>query len=234
MKINKKITLIIICTIIIAHSKSFLLALNPENKPMFGSARATNKNQKLNNDALVQAVIDNDIQKVQQLLDAGADVNQIGKPQGAPLYAAVTPLFMAAQYGRTDIAKLLLKAGANINTVSKEGKTPLWIATYYSRIESLDVDDDHTKIIQLLISAGADVNKANRLGDTPLLLAAGIESTDAVQLLIAAGADINKANKRGFTPLYIATQAGYTDIVQLLIAAGANVSTPNRKKANKR
>jgi ankyrin repeat protein len=93
-----------------------------------------------------------DIQTVRQHLAAGTDVN--GKdPSGGS-----TPLLVAALFGQTEAARLLLEKGANVNSKNNEGATPLLVAAFFC----------HPETVKLLLEKGADVRAKNNRGETPL------------------------------------------------------------------
>jgi ankyrin repeat protein/beta-lactamase regulating signal transducer with metallopeptidase domain len=72
------------------------------------------------------------------LIERGADVNLTGEPSG------ITPLQLAVEAKRADVARMLLGKGADPNrTSSQNGNTPLVIAR------------GNTEITQMLINAGA-------------------------------------------------------------------------------
>jgi ankyrin repeat protein len=86
------------------------------------------------------------------LIDEGADVNQ------RSAYCNYTPLFLAAKFGKIEIAKLLLAEGAGINDVAGEwDQTPLHIAIEFSNIE----------MVKYLLENGADLNIGDKSGWTP-------------------------------------------------------------------
>lgn len=58
------------------------------------------------------------------------------------------PLAIAAKYGYTDIAKLLIDRGAQVNNEDQDGHTPLYNASKYGHIE----------IVKLLLANGANPN----------------------------------------------------------------------------
>ena len=124
-------------------------------------------------DELVTAARWNYTEKLITLLAAGANVNHAD-------YSDETPLCEAANYGQTEVIKLLLAApGIDVNKADKNGETPLYRAAYYGR----------TECVKLLLAApGIDVNKASRYGRTPLYQAGSMGHTEIVKLLKAAGA----------------------------------------------
>ena len=134
-----------------------------------------------------------------------------------------TPLHLAAQFGREDLADLLIAAGANVEALNEHDERPLHAAAAYGR----------AAVVKLLLARGADVNARGPAGKTPLHAAAfgvGVTSdvdarTDVARLLLAAGADVNARQPgSGFTPLRYATSAGNrtTAMVDLLLAHGAD------------
>ncbi len=158
---------------------------------------------------LSESMTREDIAKIQETIQAGADVNVINKN-------GVTPLWTASRNGHTEIIKLLLTASADVNAADKTyGFTPLLIALLRG----------HTEIVKLLLTAKADVNSSLKTdGATPLLGASQLGHTEIVKLLLTAGADANimiKVNGIDYTPLSIAREMSYTRIVKLLTEYGA-------------
>lgn len=84
------------------------------------------------------------------------------KPQAVNLETSsgLTPLHIAALWGRLETVKLLISNGANINAYDNKSETPLHKATLGARPE----------VAQLLIENGATVNPENKWGRTPLAL----------------------------------------------------------------
>ena len=167
--------------------------------------------EKERNSNLILAAEEGNIDKVNQLLREGANVNAVDK-------WGSTALIDAAFSGNTDIAKALIKAGANVNAKNKGSDTPLLIA----------ILNGNTDIVKALIKAGANVNVADNIGWTPLLYAAQHGHTDIVKALIKAGANVNVADTNiGNTALLYVALFGRTDIAKILIKAGANVNAAN-------
>jgi uncharacterized protein len=78
-------------------------------------------------DALRYAIVNDDAQAVQALLNAGADANETYKD-------GVTALMVAAINNSPHAARALLNAGANINTPDAKGKTALEIAILFDSV----------------------------------------------------------------------------------------------------
>ncbi len=77
---------------------------------------------------LHQAIIDDDEQKVIELIQNGTDVNQLDSKMGN------SPLHIAAQGDNPKIIEILLNNGAFVNLQTpRAGHTPLMVATWYSK-----------------------------------------------------------------------------------------------------
>lgn len=133
--------------------------------------------------SLVEASEKGDLNKIQQLLDSGADPN-------VEDYANHTALYYAAEKGHFNIVKLLLEKGAKVD--HKSGDSALLWACHYG----------HVDIVKLLIENGADVNAKRSMDDsTPLSFAVHRNHKEIVELLLANGADASVANQHGETAL---------------------------------
>ncbi|XP_031623031.1 homeobox protein Wariai-like [Contarinia nasturtii] len=129
---------------------------------------------------LLSAVLAGDEKAVMNLINDGANVNDVD-------YFGATPLHSAAQKGNMRVAQLLIENGANINAVDFAGHTPL-------HISSLTGHDD---MVKFLIEKGAKVNYKAKDGSTPLLLAVDKSYADAAKVLIESGADVTIRNNVG-------------------------------------
>ena len=134
-----------------------------------------------------------------------------------------TLLHVAAQWGREDLAELLVAGGANVEALNEIDERPLHVAARYGR----------PTVAQLLLSRGADVGAGGRRANTPLHAAScglGTQSNIAgrlhvAKLLLAAGADVNARERgSGFTPLRCATnyESRSTAMAELLFRHGAD------------
>jgi ankyrin repeat protein len=70
----------------------------------------------------------NNVEIINALLDAGADINKAN-------LTGFTPLHHAIESGSKEAAALLIKRGANLNTVNRSGMTPLQFAEAAGRQE---------------------------------------------------------------------------------------------------
>ena len=160
--------------------------------------------------ALLWAAYHNDLELVQLLVGAGADVlaaNRYG----------VTSLSLACTNANAEMVERLLAAGADPNTVLPGGETALMTA---ARTGSLGA-------VVALLESGADAHaRDNRRGQTALMWAAAEGHVDVVKELIQAGADFRTPLDSGFTPLLFAVREGRMEVVEAFLEAGAYVNEP--------
>ncbi|HEY3159109.1 MAG TPA: ankyrin repeat domain-containing protein [Vicinamibacterales bacterium] len=122
---------------------------------------------------LLTAIYHGDVQAVDRLIAAGANVRAANRE-------GVTPLSMACLDGDLPIIDRLLGAGADPKEHGPNGETPLMFAARNGRVD----------VIRRVVAAGADVNARETLrGTTALMWAAEQRHPDAVKALLAAGAD---------------------------------------------
>jgi len=190
---------------------------------------------------IIDAAKEGDTRRVGQLINLGADVNEMDG-------GGYTALHYAARKGYNEIAELLISNGADIHSIKRIG-TPLHEACYGGHayivklllLEKVDVnavmeygytpllyatERGHKEIIKLLVENGAKTNVQDGDGYTPLqhVVKLGLET---VELLISAGADINLKGALGDSPLHEAAIIGDVDITKLLISKEADIHAKN-------
>ena len=146
------------------------------------------------------------VEVMQALLDAKADVNQVGGQFSS------SSLCQAAQFNRPRAIVLLVRAGGDVNFASSQGCTPLLAAAQRGSKEA---------VIALLVAKAA-VNQAGMQGGGPVYMAAQQGHSDILKLLIKAGGDVNQLKEGGQSPLIVASLQGHVECVEILLAAGAN------------
>ena len=193
----------------------------------------------LNNDLRV-AARGNDVARVKELLEDGADVDatcpngmrplhwaamtdasaaaQVLIKAGADVEAADTsgwkrtPLHSAARNDARSVAKVLVEAGAYIQAADSSGRRPLHLAAF----------ENSSATAKFLIEAGADVEAVDLCRERPLHWAAWNNAAAAAKVLIEAGAEVNVTNEKAEAPLHIAAERGRAKIVRVLLGAGAD------------
>jgi ankyrin repeat protein len=119
-----------------------------------------------------------------------------------------TALHLAAFFGQTEAARLLLDRGALPNVVSRN---ELQVMPLHSASAG-----SHVGVARLLVAAGADVNATQRHGYTPLHAAAQNGHAELTDLLLDAGADPSARTDGGQSPADLATTAGHQAIATRL------------------
>lgn len=134
--------------------------------------------QKQKDAKLVRACSSDDVEKVADLLRAGANPNADLGPDDYE----DTPLCAAVSNSKVETVKLLLKAGANPNQVDSTGWPPL----FHLRVHIFG-GDSFEELLQLLIQAGADVNVTTPSGEVLIGQIAG-QDVEQAKVLLKSGA----------------------------------------------
>jgi beta-lactamase regulating signal transducer with metallopeptidase domain len=163
--------------------------------------------------ALFETVEDGDLEGVERILAAGANVNAVIPGDGSALIAAV-------RGGDIRIVRRLIDAGADPNLAVERDGSPLIQAGY----------GGHLEIAMLLLDHGADVNKAVPGDENPLMCASEGGHLALVRLLVERGADVNERiwNDGGDTrpgewrtALSQARKNRHSSVVTYLLSVGA-------------
>jgi len=161
---------------------------------------------------------------VRELIDAGADLDEIINGQ--------TLLHLACASSFAKVVRCLVDRGHEMDILDDSGRnSPLMIAI---RTQSLS-------ICKYLVSNGASVDFASRTGWLPIHEAACLDNVQFLQLFLSSeeskrlsthaaqssdaltvASVINNTDKFGVSPLHVAAKYGRLHIVQFLIANGAD------------
>ncbi|XP_063980286.1 palmitoyltransferase Hip14 isoform X1 [Diachasmimorpha longicaudata] len=193
------------------------------------------------------------LERVTELVDAGADVNQ-------PDSETVTLLHWAAINNRKEIVKYLIAKGANVDAVGGElASTPLHWATRQGHLETfailmragadptlrdcegfacihLAAQFGHTGVVAYLVAKGVNPNTPDRSAMTPLMWSAykvnsqftSFFSLDPTRLLLMLGASHSLTdNLHGNTALHWAIVAKNNTAISTLVRQGAALDVPN-------
>jgi ankyrin repeat protein len=149
--------------------------------------------------SLFKAARAGDIKKVQELLRAGADVDERTDD-------SQTPLLLAARRGHREVVRVLLEKGADSNAADENGNTALILAT----------KGRHKAVVRLLLSKEADVEAADNQGRVALHHAAELGDVKLLRMLVLAEANLDATDDDGNTALTLAEEAGHDAAIEYL------------------
>ena len=180
---------------------------------------------------LMSAARSGDVDSVERLLAAGAEVNAAERERGQ------TALMWAAAQGHADVVRVLAAAGADLHARSRVwdqlentagntnpignfrmahgGSTAL---LFVARNGDLDT-------ARVLLEAGADANDTAAAGTSALVIAAHSGHGALAGFLLEQGADPNAAGA-GYTALHSAVLREQEALVGVLLAYGADPNLP--------
>jgi len=162
------------------------------------------RQQRANEDLLVQASKTGDIAEMKRLLDAGVDVDCVASDD-------FTPLTRAAVSGQAEAVKLLLARGAQVD----KPRLPGWDYTALCLAKTVEV-------AQLLKDAGANVNATLFGRPEPIVTyPARWASVDVVRWFLDNGVDARTAHYDDPSLLF---SAGRPETAELLIERGVPVN----------
>ena len=121
----------------------------------------------IRSDTLENAVRSDDPKKIQNHLDADANVNQTNEN-------GQTPLHLAAQKGYKEVAGMLIGSNANVEAKDKEGRTPLHLAAMAGEADMVDY----------LTDKGASLSSQDNTGQSALHYAVLKDEYDVAYILL--------------------------------------------------
>jgi ankyrin repeat protein len=132
------------------------------------------------NELLLEAIDKVELARVQELIEAGADVNFVNGQGDTPLLFAISLFSGTAE--EVKVFGLLLEKGANPNARDSTGETLLHKAVNDESELGIDTGH-HIEFARLLLQYGADIEATNSCGDTALDDAIHMGWTDYIELL---------------------------------------------------
>ncbi|WHF52521.1 ankyrin repeat domain-containing protein [Chryseobacterium gotjawalense] len=175
------------------------------------------KENRMQQENLVNLVMQNDIFHVKNALDKGADVNMTDQ-KGRSL------LLIAVVGKQTEMAKVLVayKADVNLQDTQKDS------AFLYAGASG------QTELVQLFLKNGARFDVFNRYNGTALIPACERGHVETVKVLAhTKGFPVDHVNRLGWTALMEAVVLGdgsekYQQIIHILKNAGADLNIPDQ------
>ena len=189
-------------------NSTFIASQNPQSKTIPSSRRVSATDQ-----ALFEAAENGDTSSIDQLLNAGANVNCAIDGDGSPLIGA-------ARKGHLAAVRLLLDRGADPNMPVRGDGNPLIMAAR----------EGHADVVALLLDRGANIDQMVPDDENALINASGGGHLFVVKLLVSRGADVNAriwvessnySKGEWRSPLSMARKGGHNAVADFLLAAGA-------------
>lgn len=132
---------------------------------------------------------------VEQLIEAGANVNADDSLKRTPLFAAVF-------CNHPQAVNLLIDRGSDINARDFSGLSPVHAAVVVGAMDA----------VKALIAKGANLDIQNTAGRTPLHLAAATNQIAMVELLLEHGANAQVHDKNGNAAAFLASDNGHAAV----------------------
>ncbi len=184
------------------------------------------------------AAHEGDVDEINRLIAAGADVDIRDRSQR-------TPAHVAAFASNDDALTALAKGGADMNALENRVYDVLTIAAVADDPEMVSLAMElgnapdlitsvydgtaliaaahlgHHDVVARLVAGGAPLDHVNNLAWTALIEAVvlgdgGPDHVKTVQILVDAGADKSIGDRDGVTPLQHAMSRGYAEMVEIL------------------
>lgn len=184
---------------------------------LVGSQRVLNIHDLLGHTPLIAALLKQNDEMIDLLLESGASINFPDKDGSIPL-----AIEMTIRGNDTQMTNKLIKLGSQIDTPNNRGVTPLMEASVNGNLEKA----------KILINHGANVNQQARGGSTALISASCARWRKTVELcalLIKHDAKVNHQTNYGVTALLHASDTQNLELVTMLLEKGAETNFQNKK-----
>lgn len=148
---------------------------------------------------LMFAASENDLNKVNELIESGVDLDQQDQE-------GLSALTWALRENNVEVARVLLENGANPNIQDHYNWTPLMDAAY----------SGDQIVARLLLDHGADLNLQDVDGWTALIAAVINGHTEIVKILLDEGAQVGIVDFENNTAHFYAEENGNKEMISLL------------------
>ena len=165
---------------------------------------------------LAKALINEQYEIAQLLIDSGADVNQMATPKPGMI---VYPIHMAVIRKHYKILTSIVNHNGAIDATNNEGNTALHLAVFCFQND----------MVEFLCQKGANVNIQNIGGTTPLIGGVIKNNESAVMTLLNYEADINLVDNFQDSALSYAFMKQMKSVVDFLLNLGATFDVLNGK-----
>jgi ankyrin repeat protein len=180
-------------------------------------------------------------EKVQVLLDAGADINFESPAGYTVLINVVYSLSNSEQL--VPFAEFLVRSGASLNCETKYGESPLSVTARFGRFDAvkflLEAGADPAPLqwtpmlsaaaigtlneLRILLIKRSGIDGRDRWDRTPWLLAVLANDIEKAKLLLEAGASINERGRGGYSALMYCAEKGSAEMLRWLLEIGADI-----------
>lgn len=225
VNMKKVLILIIVCLISACNKPADNTAKNTNNNIV----KVENKQEEINKEdlsnKLIDAVKENNLQLVRELIAQGADVNLLvfdkttGKDINDP-YAQYkeTPLMIASKNGNLEIVKELLSAGAKVDQILPINTERELMPSENQTALEMACQEDNIEVVKILAEAGANARSV-------ILCACKIGYEDLLKIALQNKPNLNfTTGEGGVSPLIMAAEKGYENIVKALLDSGADAN----------
>lgn len=185
-------------------------------------------NNRRNLTPLASAIIGNDRKNIINLINNGANVNDIiSCDDYANEHACFSILRLAVKYlNDQQLIKFIIDSGVKTDKVLETGLTEIEVATFDAVEYNANID-----ILKLLLNSGVPATITNEGYSLLMAASSSTSNPEIINFLIEKGNDVNYADFDGNTALiYAAEYNKNPEIINTLIERGANINVQNIDK----